>query len=752
MGCNNSQPAGPGAAAVGGDKAGRRGQNVFASAHSAGAEFAKKKTPLMEKTPEIEALIKKALTENKLLAGLTADDMKIFCEYAEKKNVKANDVVIKEGEKGNEFYIIESGKFNVTKGGEDMGPLPVGSFGELALLFNAPRAASITASEDGIVWVIDRNTFRHGVGAASAKRRQETAKVLSKVPLLDSLTTSQLEHLADAVRPQAFDKNSEVFSKGTKGNIFYIITEGTFEFSEIDGLEGVVTKGPGEFFGEMALLTGDTRNATVKALTAGKVLALAREEFDSTVGPLKDLVKMTQHREMLNKIGILSNLDDVERLNAVRRFLPVKIKKGKVIIKEGQDGDCFFVISEGTVAITKSEFKDFTAEMGPGQFFGELALLDENDKRTATATAKTDVLAYYLSRKAFKEVVVGDVADVVKTTAAERQKKAKQDDVGTNIPFGDLETIATLGAGTFGRVSLVQDKNNKKGVYALKALHKSEIVQHKQEANVMNEKNIMIMCNHPFILRLYNTYKDPYKLYMLLEFCPGGELFTVLHTPTKDGVSPVAAKFYCAGCAMALGYLGDRDIMYRDLKPENMLVDQGGYPKVIDFGFAKISKVKTYTLCGTPEYMAPEIILGRGYDRGVDWWAFGVLLYECLAGYSPFCDPMGMNQQVICQNIVAGRLKFPAKGFDQPSKDLCKSLLGMDSSKRPGMGHLGGQEVLQTDYFSKFDFDSYTKRTMKAPWLPPLKSPTDASNFDPYDVDNTVDKKYKDVGNWDKDF
>jgi cAMP-dependent protein kinase regulator len=283
---------------------------VFASAHTAGADFQKKKTKAMDKTPAIEELIKKALGENKLLTGLGAEDMAIFCQYAEKKSVSKGEVVIKEGEKGNEFYIVESGTYTVTKSGET-NALPATSFGELALLFNAPRAATITAASDGILWQIDRNTFRHGVGAASAKRRQETARVLSKVPLLDSLTTSQLEHLADAVRPQAFDKGSEVFRKGTKGDIFYLITEGTFEFSEIDGLDGVVTKGPGEFFGEMALLTGDTRNASVKAKTAGKVLALAREEFDSTVGPLKELVKMTQHREMLSKIQILANLDDV---------------------------------------------------------------------------------------------------------------------------------------------------------------------------------------------------------------------------------------------------------------------------------------------------------------------------------------------------------------------------------------------------------------------------------------------------------
>jgi serine/threonine protein kinase len=266
----------------------------------------------------------------------------------------------------------------------------------------------------------------------------------------------------------------------------------------------------------------------------------------------------------------------------------------------------------------------------------------------------------------------------------------------------------------------------------------------------MNEKNIMIMCNHPFILRLFNTYKDRYRLYMLLEFCPGGELFTVLHTPTKDGVSASAAKFYCAGCAMALGFLSDRDIMYRDLKPENMLVDTKGYPKIIDFGFAKQQNAKTYTLCGTPEYMAPEIILGRGYSKGVDWWALGVLLYECLAGYSPFCDPNGMDQQVICQNIVAGRLRFPKSNFDGPAKELCRALLNMEASKRPGVFH--GADVLAHSYFKKFDFESYAAYQMKAPWLPILKGGTDTSNFDPFEVDNTVDESYKDTKDWFRDF
>lgn len=259
-----------------------------------------------------------------------------------------------------------------------------------------------------------------------------------------------------------------------------------------------------------------------------------------------------------------------------------------MLTKEGAPGDRFIVLGAGTVTITKASEPDFAAEMGSGAFFGELALLDEGDRCANTVTAKSDVTAYSLTRAAFAQVVAGELGDVLKKTAEERAASAASaagaggggGAAHVTIPFAQLKTLAVLGAGTFGRVSLVQNANNAKHVFALKALHKSEIVQHKQEANVMNEKNIMLLCHHPFILRLYDTYKDAHRLYMLLEFCPGGELFTVLHTPTRNGVPPAQGQFYCAGVALALGYLSDRDVLYRDLKPENMLVDKAGYPKV----------------------------------------------------------------------------------------------------------------------------------------------------------------------------
>jgi CRP-like cAMP-binding protein len=153
---------------------------------------------------------------------------------------------------------------------------------------------------------------------------------------------------------------------------------------------------------------------------------LSREDFEESVGPLKALVTMSEHRDMLMKIDLLKNLTEVERTNAVRRFMPMTFKKGRVIIKEGMPGDTFFVISEGSVTVTKAATPDFKAEMGPGMFFGELALIHEHDKRSATVTATTEVTCHYLTRRAFQQVVIGEIADMVKATAAERLKAATQ--------------------------------------------------------------------------------------------------------------------------------------------------------------------------------------------------------------------------------------------------------------------------------------------------------------------------------------
>jgi protein kinase A len=171
--------------------------------------------------------------------------------------------------------------------------------------------------------------------------------------------------------------------------------------------------------------------------------------------------------------------------------------------------------------------------------------------------------------------------------------------------------------GTFGKVWLAKHNNSGKP-YALKMLNKREIIGHHQVEGVIREKNIMTSIDHPFVISLVSTYQDDKHLYMLLELVQGGELFSVIHTESRDGIANANSRFYAACILESLAHLHHRHISYRDLKPENILINSLGYCVLVDLGFAKIVMDKTYTLCGTPEYLAPEIILSKGHDKGVD--------------------------------------------------------------------------------------------------------------------------------------
>jgi serine/threonine protein kinase len=243
-----------------------------------------------------------------------------------------------------------------------------------------------------------------------------------------------------------------------------------------------------------------------------------------------------------------------------------------------------------------------------------------------------------------------------------------------SIKFTELEDAnKSLGQGTFANVRLVLHKDTNT-YYALKAMRKADLIAHKLQSNVIAEKKIMLACDCPFIVKLYRAFQDTDHLYMLLEYIEGGELFNVIHVPGRDGLTNSQAKFYAAGVAIALAYLHSKEIAYRDLKPENIIMDRNGYPKVTDFGFAKLLRNgnKTYTLCGTPEYIAPEVVIGSGHSMAVDHWGLGILIFEMQTGYTPFSGPPSPTHEevdnfVICERVVKGQLTFPT--FFDP---MCK--------------------------------------------------------------------------------
>ena len=195
-----------------------------------------------------------------------------------------------------------------------------------------------------------------------------------------------------------------------------------------------------------------------------------------------------------------------------------------------------------------------------------------------------------------------------------------------NVKLDDFELDRTIGTGSFGRVMIVYVKKDRAQRYAMKMLKKENIVKMKQVEHTLNERKILSSIDFPFVVKLFYSFKDTSNLYMVLEYVSGGEMFT--HLRKTGRYTEDTAKFYASQIVLTFEYLHYLNIVYRDLKPENVLYDATGFIKLTDFGFAKIIKDRTWTLCGTPEYLAPEIILSRGYNKAVDWWALGVIIYE----------------------------------------------------------------------------------------------------------------------------
>lgn len=292
-----------------------------------------------------------------------------------------------------------------------------------------------------------------------------------------------------------------------------------------------------------------------------------------------------------------------------------------------------------------------------------------------------------------------------------------------------FEILDVLGTGAVGRVYMARHRKSDR-YFALKTMGKADVVRRRLAAHVASERAILATLRHPFVVKMPAHFQDDRALYVLLQYAPGGELFRRVRL--RGRLTNHAAKFYAASVLLAVEYIHSKHVVHRDLKPENLLLDARGYLKVADFGHAKHlgrADGRTYTLCGTPEYAAPEMIIGVGHGKGVDFWALGVLCYELLAGYPPFYD---RNTDVVCRKICAGKLDFPPF-FDEAAKRCVRRLLSVDASRRLGCQRGGARGVKGHGWFRGFDFRALAEGRLHAPI--PVELPDgegDTSNFDRY--------------------
>ena len=291
----------------------------------------------------------------------------------------------------------------------------------------------------------------------------------------------------------------------------------------------------------------------------------------------------------------------------------------------------------------------------------------------------------------------------------------------------DFVLLKVVGKGSFGKVMQVRKKSNGK-IYAMKVLHKENIVKRNQVQHTRTERNVLGYIQHPFIVGLNFAFQTSDKLFFVLDYCAGGELF--FHLGKEGKFAEGRAMFYAAEIALALEYIHTLNVIYRDLKPENVLLTHRGHVRLTDFGLSKEGIANNssgaHSFCGTPEYLAPEILNRSGHGRAVDWWSLGALLYEMLTGLPPFyCR----DREQLFEKIRRGKLKYPSY-LSHQATDLLQQLLTRDPTQRLGSGETDAGEIRQHPFFASIDWAALLQGKTQAPGTPTVHGSLDTSQFD----------------------
>jgi serum/glucocorticoid-regulated kinase 2 len=305
-------------------------------------------------------------------------------------------------------------------------------------------------------------------------------------------------------------------------------------------------------------------------------------------------------------------------------------------------------------------------------------------------------------------------------------KKAVASDSDKDLTVKDFDLLKVVGKGAFGKVMLVRLKHgpHKGNFYAMKVLKKSVIAARDQIEHTKSERSILSDVKHPFLVQLRYAFQNDEKLYLLTDYYSGGSLY--YHIKKVGRFDPARTLFYASSLFLGLEFLHNQNIIYRDLKLENILMHQSGYIAITDFGLSKQNveeNVGATTFCGTAEYIAPELLSGGAYGALVDWWAFGILIYEMLRGQTPFFDK---NKRLMFYRIQNTEPLFPSGPFDVAATSLIKGLLNRTESERLGSKAMGGSKCIREhSYFSQMDFDKLLKNEIQPPFIPGLKSELD---------------------------
>ncbi|XP_049619653.1 cGMP-dependent protein kinase 1 [Syngnathus scovelli] len=557
-------------------------------------------------------------------------------------------------------------------------------------------------------------------------KNQECQKLIQtaflKSNLLKNLDGDETRAVTASMQLTAFHHGCCVIQEGSGGSQAYVVQEGRLDVTK-DG-QKLLTIEAGEVFGEVALLYDCTQIYSVTAQSDSKLWVIERKSYQSVLMQ-SGRESLTRTSELLSSVPSLLSLPKDAIMKMCDLMEEAHYAQGDYIMRQGALGDTFYIINKGQVKITEKKAGDeeqAVSKLSERQWFGEKALWGE-DVRAVNIIATTDVACLLIDRETFRDIIGGMVFDssheVQQNTACKDESQVKHAASLASSNLSDFQIISTLGEGDFGRTDLVQVKSNVKHLLAMKVLNKKAISHNGLREHVLRERNILMDAACPFLVRLHKTFQDAECLYMLTEACLHGDLYNLLKD--KGCLDESSTKFFTACVTQALTFLHARNVVYRDVKPENVLLDERGYAKLVGSRCMKKIDVgkKTYTFCGTPGYMAPEVIFNKGHSVAADFWSLGVFMFELLTGGLPFCgaDPMSLLSETM-RGI--DNMDFP-KAISKSASGLIKKLCRHNPSERLGSRRNGAKDIQKHKWFEGFNWDGLSRGTLSPALSPKIK-------------------------------
>ena len=606
------------------------------------------------------------VNDTSLISHLSEADKTMIIQSLKIRKYRKDQCIQKSGEKFKTLYFVKEGLLQcVNEEGACLKTLTIGqNIGEKEIFIDICSNYNIITISDCILYTINvkslKKMFGHKFRKFAFYNFIQAAFECSQ--LFQSMNIFYTKRIFKYFNIVNLNKDNVAFPIGhKKSSKLIIIISGNL----VNSKTGKKIGGPLDILFEEELISLSEEKIKYAIYPSSDSLFLEGDTLE-----ILSYLKCLKFGEVFNKNLIFQNLSQI---NLFKAFSSPKLHKlidliyiekynnGEKIITEGIEGDKFYIVKTGQVEVFQKNI--YLRTLNSMEYFGERALL-KNEVRSASVIAKGEVELYCLDKDNFKSNLSNMMLNYLNISLYLHDE---------TVSLNDLLFIKEVGKGNYGSVSLVMNKKTK-FPYAIKAICKNMIIQDDLAENILLEKNIILKIDHPFIVKLVKSLKDENNIYFLLEYVKGKELFEVIRDIgylTKE-----QTNFYIASIMIAINYLHERKIIYRDIKPENIMVVKNGYLKLIDFGTAKEIEDRTKTIIGTPHYMAPEVILGREYSFPVDFWSISICMYEFICGEVPFGeredDPMS-----IYFAIINNELDFNEKyiKIDKEFKHIMKKML-----------------------------------------------------------------------------